>query len=228
MIIDFMPVSFVDFPGNIATTVFIGGCNLNCCYCHNSTLLTAKEANKTEEEFLNYLLNRKHLIKGVCITGGEPTLWPNLINFIMLLKSNNFLVKLDTNGTNPKVLETLLQQNLLDYVAMDIKTTLAKYNEFGASESDKVKITSSVNLLKASNIKYEFRTTIMESLYTDADAQIIGEWLRGAQKYVLQGYKYNENVLNPQLCSTKNCELSYLEHLQEKLRPYFNSVKIRC
>ena len=228
MIIDFMPVTFVDFPGNIATTVFIGGCNLNCCYCHNSSLLNAKEANKTETEFLNYLLKRKHLIKGVCITGGEPTLWTDLKRFIKQIKGYGFLVKLDTNGTNPVVLQDLINEKLLDYVAMDIKASPTKYNEFGAKNNDIEKIKTSVFLLKNCGIKHEFRTTIVEGLYTESDANDIAQWLKGADNYVLQGYKYNENVLNPKLCSTKNCDISYLEHLQEKLRPYFSNVKIRC
>ncbi len=227
MIVDFMPVSLVDFPGNIATTVFIGSCNLRCCYCHNAKLLQANTPPGKEEELFHYLESRKKLINSVCITGGEPTLWPGLMNFILKLKSLDYNVKLDTNGTNLRVLKQLLAENLVDYIAMDIKTTPAKYADFGASKSDIENIKGCVELLKNSDINYEFRTTVIESQFSTADALETGQWLEGAMNYVLQGFKYSDQLLMPERCPQSNCQLGYLEHLQEVLRQYFRNIKIR-
>jgi len=227
MLIDFMPVSLVDYPGHIAATVFIAGCNLCCPYCHNAALIEQREQQSQEDTLFSYLAERRHLINGVCITGGEPTLWSGLKEFINKLKKEEFDVKLDTNGTRPSVISDLINNSIIDYIAMDIKTTPEHYHTFGAFDQTLKNISQSVELIKQSNVAYEFRTTVHPQMLSLQMAIDIGKWLQGAQKYVLQGYKYSESILNSQLCGMENCSLAYLEELQGILSPYLQNIIIR-
>ena len=136
MIYDFISVSFIDYPGKIAATVFVSGCNSRCPYCHNSSLISVKEGICDEADIFKYLKSRKGRIDGICITGGEPTLWKGLKNFIERVKALDLCVKLDTNGSRPEKLKELINENLIDYIAMDIKAPPNKYGLFSNNESD--------------------------------------------------------------------------------------------
>lgn len=227
MIYDFMPVSLVDYPGKVVATVFVSGCNFRCPYCHNSSLIKAQPPVKTADDVLAYLERRRGLIDGVCITGGEPTLWGDLADFIRSIKNRGFAVKLDTNGSRPDVLEVLLGQGLVDYVAMDIKAPLTKYSSFAVLQQDIFNVKKSINIIIGSNIDYEFRTTVNQNLLVMEDFSDIANCIAGAQKYVLQPYKYSDGVLNKYICGTKPCDPDFLKQVKDNIINLLPSTIIR-
>lgn len=218
--------SFVDFPGEVCTTVFFGGCNCRCHWCHNAQLVNCPETLPMLEagDVLVQLKKRKHWIQAVCLTGGEPTLSSQLISLIQTLKENGFIVKLDTNGTSPDILAFLLQAGLLDYVAMDVKAPPEKYNLLTGVEINIEAITESIGLLKKSNIAYEFRTTVVPGYLDEADFEVIGIWLAGAGRYVLQQYRPPEKVVEKQMPYPK----ALLLQVAEKMRPLFAEVQVKA
>lgn len=227
MIYDFIPVSFIDFPGKIATTVFISGCNFKCPYCHNSGLMSVKEGIHDEKYFFKYLENREGLIDGVAITGGEPTLWKGLKEFIKEIKSFKFSVKLDTNGSRPDILRELIYEGLIDYIAMDIKAPIEKYRIFTKNESDIDNIRDSVETIRNSNIDYEFRTTVNDKILCPEDFILISEWLSGVKRYVLQVYKYSDDVLDKKISGAKTCNPEFLKQIKEMMANCIEEILIR-
>ena len=186
----FQKMTLLDFPGKVACTVFLGGCNFRCPFCHNAGLvLGSNPESYTEEEILSYLEKRKGLLDGVCITGGEPTLRPDLLPFIEKVKALGFAVKLDTNGTNPALLKELLDKELVDYVAMDIKNSFEKYPEtcgLDVMELDSIK--ESIALLIGGKVDFEFRTTVVSPLHTAEDIEALAKEISGAEKYFIQNF----------------------------------------
>lgn len=190
--------TLLDFPEHVAATVFTGGCNFCCPFCHNRDLVLGTKGLPAlaEEEVLAFFKKRKGILTGLCITGGEPTLQADLAVFIRKVREMGYLVKLDTNGYRPKVLRALLEEGILDYVAMDIKNAKERYAvAAGKEELDVGRIAESVEILKKSRIPYEFRTTVVRELHRKEDFAAIGEWLSGARAYFLQAYQDNENVI---------------------------------
>ena len=189
-------LTVLDFPGQVACIVFTAGCSFRCPFCHNATLVKAEGDNISEEEVLAYLKKRQGILDGVVITGGEPTIQKDLKEFIIKIKNLGYKVKLDTNGYHPEVLDDLLNDGLVDYVAMDIKNSKDKYAvTVGLQNIDILRIERSVELLKNCNIPYEFRTTTMEELHSEEDIKSIAEWLKGAKKYFLQSFKDSGDIL---------------------------------
>ena len=191
--------TLLDYPQHVATTVFTGGCNFRCPFCHNKDLVLHPNSVPLihEDELFSFLKKRHGVLDGVCITGGEPTLQPDLISFIRKIKELGFLVKLDTNGYCPEVLHQLLEEHLLDYVAMDIKNSPEKYAlTSGIFNLDLDKINRSIALLLACSIPYEFRTTLVSELHTTEDMIKIGQWIKGASAYFLQAYKESDSVIS--------------------------------
>lgn len=199
-IVGLMKTTLLDYPGKVASTIFTGGCNFRCPYCHNGDLVL-KASSITPyslDEIFAHLNKRKGSLGGVCITGGEPTLQSDLTDFIKKIKSLNLSVKLDTNGTNPKMLRLLLEEHLIDYVAMDIKHSKNKYNVIACMNNfDIAPICESAELLISSDIDYEFRTTVVKEYHTYDDFKDIGEWIGGSKNYFLQPYKESEQVIVP-------------------------------
>lgn len=190
--------TLLDYPGHVAATLFTGGCNMRCPFCQNGGLVLEPEAQPiiTEEEVLAFLRKRQGILEGICITGGEPTLQPGLENFIRCVKELGYLVKLDTNGYRPQVLEHLLDQGLLDYVAMDIKASREHYaNACGLPEVELSLIERSVELLKTSKVSGEFRTTVVKGIHTPEEFTVIGQWLQGGKAYFLQSYRDSDQVI---------------------------------
>lgn len=187
--------SFVNYPNQIAAVVFTAGCNFRCWYCHNANLISYQPNLETvsEEEVLNFLKKRKGLLDGLVVTGGEPTLHPDLEAFLGKVKTLGFLVKLDTNGSNPAVLQNLLSKKLLDFVAIDIKTSLAHYEALIGTKINTNNIKKSVKLLLHSNISYEFRTTFSPDV-TLQDIESIGKLIKGAKQYAIQKYNPQPNA----------------------------------
>lgn len=191
-------LSLVDYDGHTAATVFTGGCNFCCPYCHNGSLVNLEKDPYTidEEEVLSYLKTRARLLDGLTVTGGEPTLHADLPDFLHKVKLIGYDIKLDTNGTNPDMLAKLIDAGLIDYVAMDIKNSPDKYAvTVGRNKIDYDKIDASVALLKKGLVPYEFRTTAVAELSEEADFEKIADWLEGADKYFLQKYRDIEGCL---------------------------------
>lgn len=184
-------LSLVDYPGLLAATVFTGGCNLRCPFCHNALLvLTPQSAESlSEHDVLAFLQTRRGLLDGVVLSGGEPLLHSGVAEFAQAVRELGFRFKLDTNGTLPDRLQTLLERGVLDYVAMDIKNAPARYAvTAGVSVLDLAAIEQSIDLLLHAGIPYEFRTTLVREFHTEDDIDAIGRWISGAERYVLQTF----------------------------------------
>lgn len=196
----FQKTTLLDYPKHVAATVFFGGCNFCCPFCHNSGLVLAPESSPAipPKEVLAYLKKRQKILDGVCITGGEPTLQEELTEFLTAIKGLGLSVKLDTNGYRPQVLKELCSSGLVDYVAMDIKGAPAKYAEIcGRSGLDFQKIAESVDFLMEGSVEYEFRTTVVRELHSIEDFSAIGAWLSSADVYYLQSYQDSPQVISP-------------------------------
>ena len=197
--------SLLDYPGKVSSIIFLCGCNMNCSYCYNSEIIKTKEANYDEKEVLDFLKSRVGMIDGVVITGGEPTLNVDLIDFIKKIKKMNFLVKLDTNGSNSLMIKELLDEKLVDYIAMDIKNSLNKYENVTNVSIDINNIIESIKLIKESNIDHEFRTTVY-NIHEENDLIAIAK-LVTPSKYFLQDFMKTDKVLNKFIFSKDEEEL---------------------
>ena len=254
--------TLLDYPGHLAATVFVGGCNFRCPFCHNGELVLGDVANSLndadeesvrmfgaerreksvavsekreviiEDEVLAYLGKRRGILQGVCITGGEPTLQPDLTDFIRRVKELGYLVKLDTNGYRPEVLRELLKDGVLDYVAMDVKASREKYAlAAGAVGLDIARIEESIELLKLADIDCEFRTTVVKGIHSMEEFEKIGQWLAGARAYYLQAFRENENMI----CARTGMEnvhyeaytKSEMEQLADIVGKYVDKVGVR-
>lgn len=184
-------LTLLDYPDKVACTIFTAGCNFRCPFCHNASLVTQIDTAQTvlQQDVFSFLTKRQGLLDGVCITGGEPLLQPDIEAFIREIKSLGYAVKLDTNGSNSQKLIELVERGLVDYVAMDIKNTLSKYGKTIGIEGYCIEqVKESVEYLLKGNVSYEFRTTVVRELHKREDFAAIGSWIRGAQKYYLQRF----------------------------------------
>lgn len=203
----FNKTTLLDYPEHIAATVFTGGCNFRCPFCHNGELVLDPGCQPLipEEEVLAYLKKRRGILQGVCVTGGEPTLQQDLEEFLQKIKELGYPVKLDTNGYMPGVLWKLMQEHLIDYVAMDIKASRANYvHAAGLKNMDISRIEESIGILKSSGIPYEFRTTVVKGIHTVEEFENIGKWIAGCPAYYLQSYEENENCLYRMVQTAEN------------------------
>lgn len=224
----YQKLTLIDYPGKIAATVFTVGCNFRCPFCHNPELVNLRLAHgeTTEKEFFDFLKKRKGKIEGVCITGGEPTLQSDLVDFIKKIKKLGFLVKLDTNGTRPDVLKKLIDLKLLDFVAMDIKNQPKNYAKTTGGKIDIARIKLSVKLIMNSKLPYEFRTTVVPGLHVEKDFEEIAKWIKGARSYYLQEYREGK-ILDPRLKKKTRGKKIDLEKIQKKIEKNFDKMGIR-
>lgn len=223
----FQKTTLLDYPGKVAGTVFFGGCNFRCPFCHNGDLVLYPHQNSdlSETGILEYLKKRSKILDGVCLTGGEPSLQPRLAAFLDRIKDLGLAVKLDTNGYRPDVLQDLCSKKLVDYIAMDIKGSPASYAQIcGLDDLDFSRITASVDFLLEGRTAYEFRTTVVRELHSMQDFYSIGEWLQGASSYYLQGYQESPQVISPGFSSYTRAEL---EEIQVLLQKYIPAAAIR-
>lgn len=221
--------TLLDFPGHVAATLFTGGCNFRCPYCHNAELvLQPSKGHLPEEEVWKFLEKRRGLLEGVCITGGEPALQPDLKQFIGRIKELGYLVKLDSNGYRPDVLRDLTESGLLDYVAMDVKASRENYAKVaGVPQLDVSKIEESAAFLMGQErIPYEFRTTLVKGLHAREEVEAIGKWLAGARALYLQSYREGENVMRPD-AGFQAFLPKELEQMAEMARKYIVRVEVR-
>ncbi len=226
-IVGLQKTTLVDYPGKVACTLFTPGCNFRCPYCHNPELIKPTHQYQIipEDEFLQWLSSRKGWLDGVCVTGGEPTLQKDLPEFARKVKDLGFLFKLDSNGTNPQMLEKMLDAGLIDFVAMDIKAPLEDYSKATKVSVVEADIKKSVELIRTRAPDYEFRTTVGPAWYSADYAKRIGEWLKGSKAYYIQQYVAG-NTLDPELSQTTFSK-EQLEDLAKILKPYFGKVEIR-
>ena len=232
MISGLQKMTLLDYPGKVACTVFLQGCNFRCPFCHNSDLL-GSEGPETipEETLLAFLKKRVGLLDAVCITGGEPTLQPGLENLITKIKELGYLVKLDTNGNRPKVLKTLVGKGLIDYVAMDIKNSPEKYGiTAGVPGMGLERVEESIQFLLSGNVDFEFRTTVADELHEPEDFEAIGKWFNRLApghtppKFFIQPYVDRESVLASGLHTPSREKLLAMQAAMEN---HTSSVKIR-
>lgn len=219
--------TLLDFPGHVAATIFTGGCNFRCPFCHNSDLLPGSiEAEYETEEVMEFLAKRKGILEGVCITGGEPTLQPDLEDFIRRVRELGLLVKLDTNGYKPDLLKDLCGKGLLDFVAMDIKAGRSNYMAAAGVDGMRLeRIDESIRFLLSGDVPYEFRTTVVKGIHTVADFREIGPWIEGCGKYFLQNFTESGQVLEPGIFS--GFEKEELEGFAGIVRPFVGNAALR-
>ena len=222
-------LTLIDYPGKIATTVFTVGCVFRCPFCHNPELVLSSKFpvhSYLEKEFFAFLKKRKGKLEGVCITGGEPTIQPDLVYFIKKIKKTGMLFKLDSNGTRPDVLKKVIDAKLVDYIAMDIKNQPKKYGATTGAKSDMARIKLSVELIMRSGIPYEFRTTVVPGLHSEKDFVEISKWIKGARAYYLQEYR-EDRILDPNLKKKTKGKKIDLEKIQRDIEKNFGKMAIR-
>ena len=220
-------MSLVDFDGLVAATLFTGGCNFKCGFCHNSLLVNSfmDLPEISEEEILSYLKKRFGILDGVCVSGGEPTLNSDLPIFIEKLKAIGYKVKLDTNGTNPEMVKSLAKDKLVDYFAMDIKNDKDNYAKIiGFDEYNTDKVEKTVEFFLSGKVDYEFRTTLVKQFHEKQNILNIGQWIKGAKKYFLQKFKENENCICQGFSPVEEVEAKEFIDL---LKPQISAVKLR-
>lgn len=214
--------TLLDYPGRVAATIFLGGCNFRCPFCQNSSLVLSpdRQPEIPEEEVLSFLKKRKGILEGVCVTGGEPTLSPELPEFLKKIQDLGYPVKLDTNGSRPQVLKDLASRNLIQMTAVDIKACPNNYPSLcGLVHPDLDSIKETVDFLINGSLDYEFRTTVVRELHTEQDFIQIGQWIAGAKAYYLQAYRNSEEVLQPGFSSYSQKELMYFRDILKRTIP---------
>lgn len=215
-------LTLLDFPGKTACTVFTGGCNMRCPFCHNASLVLrpGEQETMTEEDFFAFLKSRRGLLDGVCCTGGEPTLQPDLPGFLAKIKDLGFAVKLDTNGLRPDALKSVTENGFTDYVAMDIKSSRERYPAVsGICESDVALIEESASILMRGDTEFEFRTTVVRELHSEEDFESIGIWLSGAPRFFLQQFKDSGDLIGAGYSAYSESEMEELLKILQKNIP---------
>lgn len=226
-ILGLQKLSLLDFPGKVAATVFTGGCNLRCPFCHNAPLVLPGRGTSALDAggVLDFLASRRGLLDGVVLSGGEPLLQPDAADFLAEVKAMGFAVKLDTNGCHPDALADILDRRLADYVAMDIKNSLEKYPwTVGVPGFDTAPVERSARLLMEGPADYEFRTTLVRPFHEVGDMETIGRWLRGARRYYLQAFVDSGDLVGGG-CAPFTPE--EMEGFLQAARPFFQSVALR-
>lgn len=214
--------TLLDYPGMVAATIFLGGCNFRCPFCQNGALVLHPETEPEmdQEDILGFLKKRKGILDGVCITGGEPTLASDLPDFLRKIKELGYKIKLDTNGAQPSVVKALANEKLIDKVAMDIKTCPVNYPLLsGISRPDLSALNETVDFLLHGELDYEFRTTVVKELHSEVDFIEIGRWIAGAKAYYLQAFKESADVLKPGFHSYSLEELKHFQNILSETIP---------
>lgn len=228
LILGFAKTTLLDYPEHVAATIFTGGCNFRCPFCHNGQMVLnpASMEKISEEEVMAHLIKRKNVLDGVCITGGEPTLQADLKDFIKGVKDIGYLVKLDTNGTHPELIKELIDEKLIDYVAMDIKNCKTKYAATAGCDERLVdKVMESVALLKQGLIDYEFRTTVVRELHSKEDMIELAKMIEGAPKYFLQSYVDSDNVIDRKYSAYSKEELEDIAKSISFVHPHLRGIE---
>ena len=227
-------LTLIDYPGKIAATVFCLGCSFRCPWCYNIELVLPEKIKTnpqiSESEFFFFLKERKNLLEGVCLSGGEPTIYEDLPEFIKKIRDLGYAVKLDTNGSNPEMLENLIKDNLVDYVAMDIKAPKEKYSELvGGKKNDQSileNVQKSIDILNENKVDYEFRTTLVPVLLKKEDIIEIARWIQPAKKYFIQNFQPLKTI-DPDFEKIQSYPEEYLVEIQKAIVPFFQICQVR-
>lgn len=227
-------LTLIDYPGKIAATVFCLGCSFRCPWCYNIELVLPEKIKTKvqipEKELLFFLKERKNLLEGICLSGGEPTIYEDLPEFINKIRDLGYAVKLDTNGSNPEMLGKLIDNKLVDYVAMDIKAPKEKYSELvGGKKNDRSlleNVQKSIDILNEGRVDYEFRTTIVPILLKKEDILEIARWIQPAKKYFLQNFQPTETII-PDFSKIEAYPEEYLVEIQKAIAPFFQICQVR-
>ena len=213
--------TLLDFPGKVACTVFTGGCNFRCPFCHNARLVTEQEHEEqiAEEEFFSFLGKRRGILDGVCVTGGEPLLQKDILPFLSRIREMGFLIKLDTNGSRPEVLNEIIEARLVDYIAMDLKNSKKKYAVTCGLNAYPGEIDESIKLIMQSGIEYEFRTTVVREFHAPEDMVNMARWIEGAPRYFLQGFIDSGNLIGSGCSAYSTAEMKELLALVTPIIP---------
>ena len=220
-------LTLLDFPGHTACTVFTGGCNYRCPFCHNAELVLrpGEQPEIPEEEFFALLRKRKGLLDGVAVTGGEPTLQPDLPEFLARIRELGYAVKLDTNGTRPDLVKDLVGRDLVQYIAMDIKNAPERYAQTAGVEDPRLEaVRETAAFLLEGRVPYEFRTTVVKELHRPEDLEAVGRWLAGAKHYYIQCFTDSGDLIAPGLSP---CSRAELDALLEAVRPHIPAAELR-
>jgi len=229
-------LTLIDYPGKLACTVFLAGCDYRCPWCYNPELVLPEKIKEIkqipEREFFKFLEERKELLEGVCIGGGEPTLNKDLPEFCQEIKKLGYSIKLDTNGSDPEMLKSLINKKLIDYVAMDLKAPQEKYKEAIGFKKRSFpylldRINESIDILKEGKIDYEFRTTMIPKLLGKEDIIKIVQWIGPAKKYYLQNFKTGKDTIDPDFKKITPCLEEYLLEIQKAVAPFFEICQVR-
>ncbi len=222
--------TLIDYPGQIAATVFLCGCNFRCPFCYSRELVLPEEikaqSKVSKKEFFDFLKKRKGLLGGIVICGGEPTIHQDLPDFIKKIKDLGYLVKLDTNGSNPKMLKQLIKEKLANYVAMDVKASKEKYDEAAGVKVDMRKIGESIGILKEKKVEFEFRTTVVPTIHIKEDIVKIVKWIEQG-KYYLQNFR-PEKTVDPKFEKVKPYSEDYLLEIKEEISQFFEVCQVRA
>ncbi|RLG12462.1 anaerobic ribonucleoside-triphosphate reductase activating protein [Candidatus Pacearchaeota archaeon] len=225
-------LTLIDYPGKIACTLFLYGCNFRCGFCHNPELvLSSVGKDYNEKEILDFLKKRKGQLEGICITGGEPLMTIE-VDFLKKIKDLGYSIKLDTNGSFPELLEELIKKGLIDFVAMDIKSSKEKYQKITNSNIDVKKIEKSIKVISSLLDYYEFRTTILEDFHDVKELEDMAKWLNQLcagkpKKFVLQGFKNQGKFIDESFKNKKSTKEEYLSELKNILKDYFEIIEVR-
>lgn len=223
-------VTLIDFPGRIAATVFLCGCNFRCPWCYTRELVLPEmvklQPKIPEKDFFSFLKTRQDLLAGIVICGGEPTIHKDLPDFVKKIKKMGYFIKLDTNGSNPGMLKKMINDNLLDYIAMDIKAPKEKYTEAVGIKVNVEDIEKSIKLLKESKVDHEFRTTVVPTIHVKEDIVKIAEWLSPAKKYYLQNFR-PEKTIDPKFEKVRPYPDERLSEMQKAAAPFFEVCEVR-
>jgi pyruvate formate lyase activating enzyme len=219
--------SLLDYPDLISAIVWVVGCNFRCPFCYNKDLVLGKVENIAEEDVLSFLNKRKGLLEGLVISGGEPLIQNDIVQFCEKVKKIGYLIKIDTNGMYPEILQELIDKKLVDYIAMDIKAPKEKYNDLTETKTDIKKIEKSIDIIKKSAPDYEFKTTFVPVLLKKEDIIEIAKWLKGAKKFYLQQFKSNVQLISYKLELVAPYSREEILGTLEKIKPYFEICKSR-
>ena len=219
-------MTLLDFPGQVACTVFLGGCEFRCPFCHNADLLDMTAPGiMNDDELLEFLKKRKGLLDGVAFTGGEPLLRKDLPAFLARVRDIGYKIKVDTNGDHPDLLKEIVQAGLADYIAMDVKNSPARYAEtIGWESFDSAPVDESIKFLLEGQVGYEFRTTVVRQFHDEASFEAIAQWIDGAERYELQGFVDRDTV---PFAGLEACSREEMEHFADIMRPHVKTVELR-
>ena len=221
-------LTLLDYPGKVACTLFTAGCNFRCPFCHNAGLGLPdrlEEASISEDEVMSFLKKRAGMLDGVAITGGEPLLHTDMPEFLEKIKNLGYKIKLDTNGSNPKLLKEIVNAGLVDRVAMDIKNAPAEYNKTAGCSVDMEKIEESKDFLLTGTCDYEFRTTVVKGIHTKESLIAAAKWISGAKEYYLQQFKDSGNLIAPD--AFEPFDENEMHELADAVRPFVPAVEVR-